>query len=169
MLCANYFFSTARVVFCRSNLHIPILNSCHYLHTHCAQRCTSCAYGRSDAPVLLQSSTSTSLVSSSTTVTCYNHVFSISTFPTGAPRHINYETVKADLKSIPGVKHVHSVHIWSLTMSKTAIAAHLALGTKLSLFIFIFLSFSLPSAPFFPPSLSLSHFFPKFSFSHRTR
>ena len=47
---------------------------------------------------------------------------------TGAPRHVDYNSVKEDLKSIPGVKHVHSVHIWSLTMSKTAIAAHLALG-----------------------------------------
>ena len=51
----------------------------------------------------------------------------------GAPRHINVSSVKKDLRDVPGVKHVHSVHIWSLTMSKTAIAAHLALGKTHSL------------------------------------
>ena len=56
-----------------------------------------------------------------------------------------YESVKQDLRSVHGVKHVHSVHIWSLTMSKTAIAAHLALGKDPSLL-------SLP--PSLPPSLT---------------
>ena len=47
---------------------------------------------------------------------------------TAAPRHVNYADVKRDLQGIPGVKHAHSLHIWSLTLSRTALAAHLALG-----------------------------------------
>ena len=70
----------------------------------CSQRCSVRTHGRS-APASCSSSSSA-----------------------GAPRHIDYESVKQDLRKVPGVKHVHSVHIWSLTMSKTAIAAHLALG-----------------------------------------
>ena len=46
---------------------------------------------------------------------------------TGTPKHINYEDVKADLEEIPGVKQAHSLHIWSLTTTRTALAAHLAI------------------------------------------
>ena len=45
---------------------------------------------------------------------------------TGTPTHVDYEDVKADLQKIPGVKHAHSLHIWSLTTTRTALAAHLA-------------------------------------------
>ena len=44
-----------------------------------------------------------------------------------APRHVNYADVKRDLRGIAGVKHAHSLHIWSLTLTRTALAAHLAL------------------------------------------
>ena len=47
---------------------------------------------------------------------------------TGTPKHINYEAVKADLTGIEGVKHAHSLQIWSLTLNRTALAVHLALG-----------------------------------------
>ncbi|KAL5509440.1 hypothetical protein EMCRGX_G004816 [Ephydatia muelleri] len=43
------------------------------------------------------------------------------------PRHVNYEEVKRDLGKVAGVKHAHSLHIWSLTLTRTALAAHLAL------------------------------------------
>ena len=46
----------------------------------------------------------------------------------GTPKHIDYEAVKADLVDIDGVKHAHSLQIWSLTLNKTALAVHLALG-----------------------------------------
>ena len=46
----------------------------------------------------------------------------------GTPKHINYEEVKEDLSSVPGVRTAHSLHIWSLTMNRTALAAHLVLG-----------------------------------------
>lgn len=45
----------------------------------------------------------------------------------GTPKHIDYEAVKADLVDIDGVKHAHSLQIWSLTLNKTALAVHLAL------------------------------------------
>ncbi|KAL5509432.1 hypothetical protein EMCRGX_G004806 [Ephydatia muelleri] len=35
--------------------------------------------------------------------------------------------VKRDLGKVAGVKHAHSLHIWSLTLTRTALAAHLAL------------------------------------------
>ena len=47
---------------------------------------------------------------------------------TATPKHIDYEKVKRDLSSIPGVRTAHSLHIWSLTLNKTALAAHLVLG-----------------------------------------
>jgi zinc transporter 2 len=46
----------------------------------------------------------------------------------GAPRNIDTEEVEDYLKKLPNVRHAHSIHIWSLTMSKTALAAHLAVG-----------------------------------------
>ncbi len=46
----------------------------------------------------------------------------------GTPKHLNYEEVKNDLNAVKGVKHAHSVHIWSITLNRTALAAHLALG-----------------------------------------
>ena len=48
----------------------------------------------------------------------------------GTPKHINYEAVKADLAGIEGVKHAHSLQIWSLTLNRTALAVHLALGEQ---------------------------------------
>ncbi|XP_064396807.1 probable proton-coupled zinc antiporter SLC30A4 [Halichondria panicea] len=47
----------------------------------------------------------------------------------GTPSHIDYEDVKADLQEIAGVKQAHSLHIWSLTTTRTALAAHLAMET----------------------------------------
>ena len=46
----------------------------------------------------------------------------------GTPNHINFEAVKEDLEEIDGVKQAHSLHIWSLTLNKIALAAHLVLG-----------------------------------------
>ncbi len=48
--------------------------------------------------------------------------------PSGVPRHISTEQVKAELQNIPNVKHAHNIHVWSLTMNKVALAAHLAVG-----------------------------------------
>ena len=34
--------------------------------------------------------------------------------------------MKADLQEVAGVKQAHSLHIWSLTTTRTALSAHLA-------------------------------------------
>ena len=47
----------------------------------------------------------------------------------GTPSHIDYEDVKADLQEVAGVKQAHSLHIWSLTTTRTALSAHLAMET----------------------------------------
>lgn len=49
----------------------------------------------------------------------------------GFPRTIGYSQVFSTLSDIPGVQHVHSLHVWSLTAGKHALAVHLALGEKI--------------------------------------
>ena len=44
-----------------------------------------------------------------------------------APKNVEYEAVKEDLGKIDGVKQAHSLHIWSLTLDKIALTAHLIL------------------------------------------
>lgn len=44
----------------------------------------------------------------------------------GFPPTLNYNQVSAVLNDIPGVKHVHSLHVWSLTAGKPALSVHLA-------------------------------------------
>ena len=47
---------------------------------------------------------------------------------TGTPKNINYNNVKMSLENIEGVVAAHSLHIWSLTVNKAALAVHLAIG-----------------------------------------
>ncbi|EDO43612.1 predicted protein, partial [Nematostella vectensis] len=44
------------------------------------------------------------------------------------PKNVNYNAVKAGLENIQGVVAAHSLHIWSLTVNKAALAVHLAIG-----------------------------------------
>ncbi|KAI3382287.1 hypothetical protein SNEBB_011381 [Seison nebaliae] len=44
----------------------------------------------------------------------------------GCPLEISYDDVLKLLKDIPQVRHVHSLSIWSLTMDRHAISAHVA-------------------------------------------
>lgn len=46
----------------------------------------------------------------------------------GVPRSIKYHDLRRDLKSLDGVCNVHSLHVWSLTMDRNAVAVHLAIG-----------------------------------------
>ena len=46
----------------------------------------------------------------------------------GAPRNIDTEAVENDLRELKDVEHAHNIHIWSLTVNKAAIAAHLAIS-----------------------------------------
>lgn len=45
----------------------------------------------------------------------------------GFPRNLDYSNIISQLKSIDGVKTAHSLHIWSLTTDKNALAVHLAI------------------------------------------
>lgn len=49
----------------------------------------------------------------------------------GTPPGSDYTTICADLAAIPGVKMVHSLHVWALTLDKNALSVHLAIGTLL--------------------------------------
>ena len=49
-------------------------------------------------------------------------------FILAVPRDVNYMSIKHDLADINGVKAVHSLNVWSLTMDKVAVAVHLAAG-----------------------------------------
>ncbi|XP_023231038.1 zinc transporter 2-like isoform X1 [Centruroides sculpturatus] len=44
----------------------------------------------------------------------------------GFPRNLNYISIKTDLQNLDGVKMAHSLHIWSLTIDRNALAVHLA-------------------------------------------
>jgi len=41
------------------------------------------------------------------------------------PRHINMEELGQDIVSIPGVKSVHDLHVWSLTLGRPLMSTHL--------------------------------------------
>ena len=53
---------------------------------------------------------------------------SVHFFLPGAPKDIDYNTLKEDLLSIHGVQMAHSLHLWSLTTHTPAMAVHLAVG-----------------------------------------
>ena len=52
----------------------------------------------------------------------------------GVPSNINYTRVIDDLLQLPGVRNAHSLHIWSLSLQKTALSVHLAIGRHLITF-----------------------------------
>ncbi len=43
----------------------------------------------------------------------------------GSPQDMDQELVKRTLLHIPGVTNVHCLHIWSLTLGKTVVTAHI--------------------------------------------
>ncbi|XP_050731668.1 zinc transporter 2-like isoform X1 [Eriocheir sinensis] len=45
----------------------------------------------------------------------------------GAPRNVNYLSLLGDLEGLPGVRTVHNLHIWSLTLDKNALSVHLGI------------------------------------------
>lgn len=52
----------------------------------------------------------------------------------GAPRDVNYLSLLGDLEGLPGVRTVHNLHIWSLTLDKNALSVHLGIGEWLKVF-----------------------------------
>ena len=52
---------------------------------------------------------------------------------------MDFNDVKQTLLEVEGVREVHNLRIWSLTVNKCALAVHLALGEKMfSLFLIAF-------------------------------
>lgn len=47
----------------------------------------------------------------------------------GMPKGIDFNDVKELFMAIEGVKRVHNLRIWALSMDKLALSAHLAIGT----------------------------------------
>jgi zinc transporter 2 len=46
----------------------------------------------------------------------------------GFPRHLDYTAIANNLGALDGVRTVHNLHVWSLTLNKNALAVHLAIG-----------------------------------------
>ncbi|CAH2285795.1 zinc transporter 8 [Pelobates cultripes] len=44
----------------------------------------------------------------------------------GTPRGINYSAVKQNILAVDGVKSVHSLHLWALTMNQIILSVHVA-------------------------------------------
>lgn len=66
--------------------------------------------------------------------------FNFCYFLAGAPRTVNFTDVSQSLLEIDGVKEVHDLRMWSLSMNKVAIAVHLAVGLYIVLDLFTFFS-----------------------------
>ena len=50
----------------------------------------------------------------------------------GSPKNVSYTAVKQDLENIDGVRTAHNLHMWCLTMGKSALAVHLAIGESVA-------------------------------------
>ena len=48
----------------------------------------------------------------------------------GIPRGIDFSEVVESLESLEGVKNVHDLRIWALTMDKVALSVHLAIDIE---------------------------------------
>jgi len=46
----------------------------------------------------------------------------------GFPQHLDYTVIVSNLCALDGVRAVHNLHVWSLTLNKNALAVHLAVG-----------------------------------------
>lgn len=46
----------------------------------------------------------------------------------GFPQNLDYTAIASNLHALDGVKAVHNLHVWSLTLNKNALAVHLAVG-----------------------------------------
>uniref|UniRef100_H3AAV5 Probable proton-coupled zinc antiporter SLC30A3 n=2 Tax=Latimeria chalumnae TaxID=7897 RepID=H3AAV5_LATCH len=60
-----------------------------------------------------------------TTITILRDVFRV--LMEGVPRGISFNSVKEVLLSVQGVKAVHSLHLWALTLSQTLLTVHIAI------------------------------------------
>ncbi len=61
----------------------------------------------------------------------------------GVPSNINYNRVVDDLLRLPGVRNAHSLHIWALSLQKTALSVHIAIGMIYPSIVFTLIILSL--------------------------
>ncbi|KAK4289325.1 hypothetical protein Pmani_037698 [Petrolisthes manimaculis] len=45
----------------------------------------------------------------------------------GAPRNVDYFCLLTDLEGLPGVRSIHNLHMWCLTLDKNALSVHLVI------------------------------------------
>lgn len=48
----------------------------------------------------------------------------------GTPSGVKYGEVRERLYAVKGVKAVHNLHIWALTVNQAVLSAHVAIGEK---------------------------------------
>lgn len=51
-------------------------------------------------------------------------------FISGAPRGIEFNSVKEVLLTLKSVKALHSLHLWALTVGQSLVSVHLAIGKE---------------------------------------
>jgi Co/Zn/Cd efflux system component len=56
------------------------------------------------------------------------YVFLFVIYILAVPSNVNYSGVLDDLLHLPGVRNAHSLHIWSLSLQRTALSVHIAIG-----------------------------------------
>lgn len=59
----------------------------------------------------------------------------------GFPRHLDHTAIVSTLHAIDGVRTVHNLHVWSLTLNKYALAVHLSVGELLSKLLWVICRF----------------------------
>ena len=50
----------------------------------------------------------------------------------GTPKNVDIEEVTAAIETIPGVKSIHDLHVWSITSGKNALSCHVVIDEGLS-------------------------------------
>lgn len=50
----------------------------------------------------------------------------------GTPSNVNFQQICTELKSLPGIRDVHDVHVWSITSGKNALSCHAVLDGDLT-------------------------------------
>ena len=65
-------------------------------------------------------------------LTIYNKNVIIGPRLAGIPKGIDIEKLQTMLERIPGVMKVHNLRVWSLSMDKPALSAHIVIGESMS-------------------------------------
>lgn len=50
----------------------------------------------------------------------------------GTPKNVNIDEVTAAIETIPGVRNIHDLHVWSITSGKNALSGHVVIDENIS-------------------------------------